>query len=416
MGIMSPKHCTSLVMIILLSACATTDYRIVGSRTGEAMSLASLASALADQDVVFLAEEHDNEMAHQAHLELVKELHQQGAHVVVSLEMFERDVQDELMLYLAGFIDEREFLSKARPWPNYEEDYRPLVEYARAEGLMVLAANAPRPLAQLVSAEGLESVAGRPHVAREVSTPRDRYWELFKEAMGEHGGVGGEEDMFRYYEAQCLKDDTMAESIVDYLVKVRQTGGNALVVHVNGRMHSDGGLGTVARVRLRDPLLKIALVGMESVDDVARARVVTPSIGDYVLLVKAQPPELRVVAPGIAMQESPMQRTPMHETPGQESVVEELGSNAGGTPALGFAPDYEYQGRGLRAGEVTAGGPSATAGLQAGDVVVEVNGIPVEDIYTYMDAMDTLAVGSRVTVVVRRVGETVNLSVVVGSR
>ena len=403
---MSPKYCTSLITIFLLSACAAAEYRIVESRTGGAMSLPSLASALVDQDVVFLAEEHDNEMAHQTHLALVKELHEQGADVVISLEMFERDVQDELMMYLLDFIDEREFLSVARPWPKYEEHYRPLVEYAKAEGLMVLAANAPRPLAQQVSAEGLASVAGHPHVAREVSTPRDRYWEAFNEAMGEHGGVDGEEGMFRFYEAQCLKDDTMAESIVDYLVGDRQRGGNALVVHVNGRMHSDGGMGTAARVRLRDPELKIALVGMESVDDVARAEVVAPSIGDYVLLVKAQPPSLELVAPVIAMEQTPM----------LESVVEAPAPSAGGTPALGFAPDYEYVGTGLRAGEVTAGGPSATAGLQAGDVVVEVNAIPVADIYTYMDAMDTLVVGSTVTVVVRRDGANVILSVVVGSR
>ena len=100
----------------------------------------------------------------------------------------------------------------------------------------------------------------------------------------------------------------------------------------------------------------------------------------------------------------------------QQTAVGGPAPQDGVRPALGFAPDYEYEGTGLRAGEVTIGGPSATAGMQPGDVVVEVNGISVEDIYHYMDAMETLVVGSRVTVVVRRGEANVNLSVVVGSR
>ncbi len=255
---MRPTHLASLVLIALLPACAAAEYRIVESQSGDAMSISDLADALVDQDVVFLAEEHDNKAAHRTHLELVKELHGLRPYMVISLEMFERDVQQDLMMYLLDYIGEEEFLRDARPWANYEEDYRPFVEYAKAEGLMVIAANVPRALAAQVAQEGLEAVAGNAYAAREVSVPKDEYWEAFGEAMAEHLGAGDEEDLLRFYQAQCLKDDTMAESIVDYLVGDRQRGGNALVVHVNGRMHSDGGMGTAARVRLRDPDLKIA--------------------------------------------------------------------------------------------------------------------------------------------------------------
>lgn len=397
------KATLPILTIAFLSACATTDYRIVESQSGDEIRISTLVEGLADQDVVFLAEEHDNTSAHQTHLALIKELHQRRQ-LVISLEMFERDVQVDLMMYLLDLIGEEEFLADARPWPNYQDDYRPFVEYAKAEGLMVLAANVPRILAAQVSREGLDAVLGNPNAAREVSAPQDEYWEAFGEAMSEHGGVGGEEALLRFYQAQCLKDDTMAETIVDYLEKARQRGLDPMVVHITGRMHSDRGMGTVARVRNRDPGLKIALVGMESVGDVAEATVENPSIGDYILLVKSEPEVEMPVAP------------PLANAAETEVVQPQQGGPGGSGPALGFMPDYEYLGSGLRAGEVTAGGPSQSAGMQPGDVVVEVNGVAVEDIYGYMDAMSTLEIGATVKVVVQRDGSKVELSVVVGQR
>ena len=61
-------------------------------------------------------------------------------HVVLSLEQFERDAQPALDDYLAGRIDEAAFLAKARPWGNYREAYRPLIEFCKARGLPVVAA------------------------------------------------------------------------------------------------------------------------------------------------------------------------------------------------------------------------------------------------------------------------------------
>jgi hypothetical protein len=61
----------------------------------------------------------------------------------------------------------------------------------------------------------------------------------------------------RMYEAQCLKDDTMAESIHDYLEahpEIRR------VVHMNGSFHSSFALGTVNGLKKRRPGLEIAVV------------------------------------------------------------------------------------------------------------------------------------------------------------
>ena len=74
--------------------------------------------------------------------------------VILSLEMFERDVQPALDAYLAGTVPEEEFLKGARPWPRYATDYRALVEIARAHGWPVVAANVPRRIAADVAKSG----------------------------------------------------------------------------------------------------------------------------------------------------------------------------------------------------------------------------------------------------------------------
>ena len=60
----------------------------------------------------------------------------------------------------------------------------------------------------------------------------------------------------RYYQAQCIKDDTMAESIVialDYYKK-------RPLIHFNGAFHSRSFLGTADRLQEALPRLKIAVI------------------------------------------------------------------------------------------------------------------------------------------------------------
>ena len=57
---------------------------------------------------------------------------------------------------------------------------------------------------------------------------------------------------------------------------------------------------------------------------------------------------------------------------------------------------------GLKLSGVASGGPADKAGLQAGDVVIEVDGRRIENIYDYTYSLDGLKVGVAVKLVVRR--------------
>jgi hypothetical protein len=72
---------------------------------------------------------------------------------------------------------------------------------------------------------------------------------------------------------------------------------------------------------------------------------------------------------------------------------------------LGVIPDYMYEGRGMRIESVREDRPAAAAGLQDGDVVLQLGEVEVLDMMSYMKALSRYRKGETVTVAVERNGE-----------
>ncbi len=87
-----------------------------------------------------------------------------------------------------------------------------------------------------------------------------------------------------------------------------------------------------------------------------------------------------------------------------------------GDAYLGTVPDMTPRDSGLRLNGVTAGSPADLGGLLAGDVVVELNGLPVGDLYQYTDALRSTKPDDVVDIVVERDGERLTLTVTMGRR
>jgi Tol biopolymer transport system component len=95
----------------------------------------------------------------------------------------------------------------------------------------------------------------------------------------------------------------------------------------------------------------------------------------------------------------------------QDSSGERLGRRRSRV-YLGTIPDYTRGNEdGVRISGVAKGSPAEAGGLMAGDVVVEVAGRAIGNIYDYSSALDGLKVGQPVRVVVRRDGGTATLTV-----
>jgi len=92
-------------------------------------------------------------------------------------------------------------------------------------------------------------------------------------------------------------------------------------------------------------------------------------------------------------------------------------SEEGRQTYLGTVPDMgASEGRGLRLTGVRAGSPADLGGLKADDVIVELGGVAVKDLYSYSDALYAHKPGDVVKVVVLRGGERLELTVTLGRR
>jgi aminopeptidase YwaD len=73
---------------------------------------------------------------------------------------------------------------------------------------------------------------------------------------------------------------------------------------------------------------------------------------------------------------------------------------------LGIMPDFTSESTdGLGVGGVTKGGPAERAGMLKGDKIIGINGMPVQNIYDYMNRLKQLKAGERANVDVNRNGE-----------
>ncbi len=248
-----------------------------------------LADALVNYDVVIFGEIHRHPGAHLQELKLLRALHERHPQWILSFEQFERDVQGVVDDYLAGRIGERTLIDKGRAWDNYLTSYRPLLTYARDHQLPVIAAEAPVWEIVCIGQYGPQILDQftpdeRSWIARDLHVTSDAYrdkYMKFQSGSATHGGGGASTPEAqlkaeRSFTAQVARDDTMAESIL--LARQRYPGRQ--VLHLTGDFHAEGFLGTVTRLRLRDPTLKIAVIDPVEVADRHAPAFATSRLGD----------------------------------------------------------------------------------------------------------------------------------------
>jgi Zn-dependent M28 family amino/carboxypeptidase len=94
----------------------------------------------------------------------------------------------------------------------------------------------------------------------------------------------------------------------------------------------------------------------------------------------------------------------------------ETGSRAGVRVFTGTIPDYATNVKGLLLGGVIGGGPAEQAGLQKGDIIIEIAGQSIANIYDYTYALELLKVGEPVKIVYMRGTERRETTLTPGAR
>ena len=88
-----------------------------------------------------------------------------------------------------------------------------------------------------------------------------------------------------------------------------------------------------------------------------------------------------------------------------EQKTDSGGGRAGMRIFTGTIPDYATEVKGLLLGGVIGGGPAEQAGLQKGDIIIEIAGQSIANIYDYTYALELLKIGQPAKVFYTRNGE-----------
>lgn len=276
-----------LIILLLWVPCATfaqspeQHYKIYDVKSKKAISIDDLIANTRNIDVLFFGEEHNDSIGHILEFELFKKLSSSYPKTALALEMFHTDTQPVMDEYLAGLISEKNFSKEARAWNNYK-DYRPMIEFAKANHLPVIAGNAAARYSNAVTKSGLDalklfpatSLAFLPPIP--VDTATGRYYDKFVETLGGH-------DMgpMKIYQTQNLWDASMSWSIAKYYKANKGTK----IFQINGRFHSDEKLGALAKLKQYLPKLRVSNISCFSGDDFEQPEWSKHEhLGDYIIL------------------------------------------------------------------------------------------------------------------------------------
>jgi uncharacterized iron-regulated protein len=289
-----------LFSAVLASGCAiaTDDVgaRQAGNKTAPSaawIDLASLqpmeklAQKLADRRVVLVGETHTRYDHHQQQLAILKALHARHPKMALGVEWFQQPAQPHLDDYLAGRISEAEMIERTGYFDRWRFDYRlyrPVIQYAKENGIPVIALNAPAETTNRISEVGVDGLSPEERTRLpDIDRSNTEYENHLKRFFDQHPGERRNFD--RFVDVQLTWDESMAQRAAEYL---KQNPDRHMVI-MAGSGHLAYRWGIPDRLKRRMPGLSTATVLF---DDGAPAN---PRIGDYLVFS----PELALPSAGL---------------------------------------------------------------------------------------------------------------------
>ena len=253
-------------------------YRIFDDK-GKKVNYKAFKKQMLRADVVLFGEFHDNPISHWLELELAKDLNLNGD-LVIGAEMLEADNQQLVDNYLSNKINFKFLDSAARLWPNFDTDYYPIVEYAKTNGLSVIATNIPRKYASMVFKDGgFDALNSLEDFEKKFVAPIPVKFDIelsqyknMLNMMGDHGSP----DIVK---AQAIKDATMAHFILkNYDISKK-------FLHINGAYHSDFHQGILWYLRQIDNTLDYKTISTCYQENVRKLDKVNLKRADFIICV-----------------------------------------------------------------------------------------------------------------------------------
>ena len=220
---------------MVLCSHAPTIARLLRVSDGRTLSLTDIVEDLTKCRLVFVGEMHTNQKDHRAQLEIIRALKKASAPVAIGLEMFRRDSQSALDLWVKGELNEKGFekiyfKNWNYPWSLYKEIFL----YAREHKITLVGLNVPPEVTRQVALDGFDSLTAKQRGGLPMVTCRvdPEYMAFIRRALAMHGHGGL--DFTRFCEAQLVWDTAMALSLLHYL----ERNPKSMVVVLAGSGHA----------------------------------------------------------------------------------------------------------------------------------------------------------------------------------
>ncbi|MGE0791094.1 MAG: ChaN family lipoprotein [Sandaracinaceae bacterium] len=277
---MTRSFFSALASLALLAACGPATPvasplderpRIVRASDGVELDFDAFIDALAVHRVIYVGERHDQARDHRLEAAIADAILERDPSLALGFEMFQRPAQPHLDAYVAGSIEESELLTRAEWETRWGYDfaaYRPLVSIGARHQRPLLALNAPQEITRTVARQGLDALtdeqrAELPELDLEVAAHRERV----NAALAGHPH-GTPELLERFYLAQVIWDETMADTVARYLA--REDAAHHLMVFA-GVMHVMRDA-IPERAGRRTPNDHVIVMPVESDEELAEAR------------------------------------------------------------------------------------------------------------------------------------------------
>lgn len=338
---------------------------------GDPISFAQLLDDLKTRSVIFVGEIHDQIEHHQIQLKILKSLIQSGSNAVVAMEMFERSMQPTLDRWSQGLLTEEQFLKETRwetSWGTDYNLYKGILEEIRDRHLKVLGLNIERDLVRKVAQNGIEGLSpedkkGLPEMDLTDQSHRAYIASVYKSHEG-----GSAKDFQNFYQAQCLWDEAMAETLSEFLKSSEGEGRTVLVFAGNGHVVFDFGIPKRFYRRTSIPYKTVVLKAWkEKVDEELTFAETSSPLANFLWITKPTPSEKKRPRMGIILKE--------REDP-----------------------------RGIWIERVIPESPAEKAGLLPGDQFIAIEGKEIAKVKDIHDALSEKGWGKEIRVVVIREG------------
>ncbi len=259
------------------------EVQIMGIASANLSPLPRIIQDVSNEKVVFVGEQHDQYSNHLAQLKVIKALKERGQKVAVGMEMFQRPFQEVIDRYLDGKIDERTFLKETEYFSRWGYDYhlyRPIIQYCKENKIPIVALNIRTEISKKVAREGLDALTEeeKKEIPEDIDLSNEDYKAWLQGIYQKH--TRKQLQNFEYfYQAQVLWDEAMARSACEFL----KEHPDYKMVILAGVGHMAYGYGIPSRIKRRGGYTYSILLNSEG-------RNLEPSISDFFLFPGEMPP------------------------------------------------------------------------------------------------------------------------------